>query len=96
MEFFCFRGDLKAIRRIAIEFCQDVVANGVLYVEARFCPHLMLSESVPEVTARHVVQTVLDGFKEAETQLGLKVFFLGFFDHFLSFLKTLELKFVKL
>ena len=71
---FCFRGDLKAIKRIAIEFCQDVAANGVLYVEARFCPHLMLSETAPEVTPKHVVQTVLDGFKEAETKLGLKVY----------------------
>ena len=75
MNYF-FRGDLKAIKRIAIEFCQDVVANGVLYVEARFCPHLMLSETSPEVTPKHVVQTVLDGFKEAETKLGLKVLYM--------------------
>ena len=66
---------MKAIKRIAIEFCQDVVANGVLYVEARYCPHLMLSETAPEVTPKHVVQTVLDGFKEAETKLGLKVYY---------------------
>ena len=70
---FIFRGDLKAIKRIAIEFCQDVANNGVLYVESRFCPQLMLSEKFPEVTARHVVKTVLEGFKEAEALLGIKV-----------------------
>ena len=66
---------MKAIKRISLEFCQDVEANGVCYVEARFCPHLMLDEAVPEVTARHVVQTVLEAFTEAESLLGIKVSF---------------------
>ena len=68
-----FRGDLNAIKRISLEFCEDAFNNGILYVEARFCPQLMLSDKVPEVTARHVVQTVLQGFKEGEEKFGLKV-----------------------
>lgn len=68
-----FRGDLIAIKRIAIEFCEDAAKNGILYVESRFCPHLMLSERAPEVTAKHVLQTVLEGFKESEERLGIKV-----------------------
>ena len=66
------RGDLKAIERIAYEFCQDVAQNGILYVEARFCPHLMLSEKIPEVTARHVVKAVLKSFAKAEETIGVK------------------------
>ena len=74
MFFFAInRGDLLAIKRISLEFCEDAFNNGILYVEARFCPHLMLSDKVPEVTARHVVQTVLQGFKESEEKFGLKV-----------------------
>jgi len=66
------QGDLKAIKRISREFCEDAFDNGILYVEARFCPHLMLSEKSPEVTAKHVVETVLEGFKESEEKFGLK------------------------
>ena len=68
-----FRGDLGAIKRITVEFCEDAVNNGILYVEARFCPHLMLSDKIPEVTAKDVVQTVLCGFLEGEAKFGLKV-----------------------
>ena len=37
-------GDLEAIERIALEFCEDAAHNGLLYVESRFCPHLLLPE----------------------------------------------------
>ena len=40
-------GDLSAIERIALEFCEDAAHNGLLYVECRFCPHLLLGESQP-------------------------------------------------
>ena len=33
----------------------------------------MLSDKIPEVTAKDVVQTVLVGFKEGEAKFGLKV-----------------------
>ena len=38
-------GDLVAIERIAREFCEDAAHNGLLYVESRFCPHLLLPEA---------------------------------------------------
>jgi len=66
------QGDLKAIKRISKEFCEDCYNNGILYVEARFCPHLMLSEKSPEVTVKHIVETVLEAFKEGEETFGLK------------------------
>ena len=68
-----FRGDLDAIKRISLEFCEDIAANGVLYVEARFCPHLMLDDKNPDVTARHVVNAVLESFKKGEQLYGIKV-----------------------
>ena len=40
-------GDLVAIERIALEFCEDAAHNGILYVESRFSPHLVLGESQP-------------------------------------------------
>ena len=42
-----FSGDLVAIERIALEFCEDAAHNGLLYVESRFCPHLLLGEPQP-------------------------------------------------
>ena len=69
----CFRGDLTVIKRIAVEFCEDEARNGVCYVEARFSPHLKVCPNSPEVTPRHIVQAVLDGFKEGEEKFGIKV-----------------------
>jgi len=68
-------GDLLAIRRISVEFCEDVAKNGTLYVEARFCPQLLMDEKFPEVTASHIIDQVLDGFKEGEASFGVKVLF---------------------
>ena len=45
----------------------------MLYVEARFFPHLMLSVKHPEVTADDVVKTVLEAVKEGEKLYGTKV-----------------------
>ena len=56
-----------------MEFSEDLARNGVLYAEPRFCPHLMLSEDAPEVKAKHVVQTVLEGLREGEKLYGVKV-----------------------
>ena len=52
-----------------MEFCEDAAKNGVLYVEARFSPHLMAKD---EVKAEHVVATVCDTFKEAEKKFSVK------------------------
>ena len=57
-------GDLVAIERIAREFCEDAAFNGLFYVEARFCPHLLLRpEAGDGVTADDIVEAVLRGFK---------------------------------
>jgi len=64
-------GDLGAIERVAREFCEDAAYNGLLYVEARFCPHLLLDEKSGDVTADDIVEAVLRGFKSGEAQHGL-------------------------
>ena len=68
-----FSGDLNAIRRVTLEFTEDAAKNGILYMEPRFCPNLMVSEAVPEVTAKHIVRTVLDALQEGEKLYGVKV-----------------------
>ena len=58
---------------MAYEFCEDEARNGVLYVEARFSPHLMTNPNSPEVTPEKVVEAVLEGFAEGERDFGVKV-----------------------
>ena len=60
---------VSAIKRIALEFCEDAAENGVLYVEARFSPHLMAKG---EVKAEHVTKAVCDTFAEGEQKYGVK------------------------
>ena len=60
---------ILAIKRLSLEFCEDAAANGVLYVEARFSPHLMAKD---EVKAEHVIPTVCAAFKEGESKYGVK------------------------
>ena len=50
---------------------QDAAFNGLLYVEGRFCPHLLMDEKNPEVTADDIVEAVIRGFKSGEAQYGL-------------------------
>ena len=60
------------IQRVAEEFCEDAGHNGLLYVESRFCPHLLLSpDSSEDVTADDVVEAVLRGFKTGEEKFGV-------------------------
>lgn len=42
------RGDLKALERIAYEFVEDSANSGIIYSEARFCPHLVIPDDVVE------------------------------------------------
>ena len=42
---FLYSGDLEAIERMSYEFCEYEAIEGVIYVEARYCPFLLLPES---------------------------------------------------
>ena len=53
-----------------MEFCEDQVANGVTYTEARFSPHLMASDAV---SAEEMLKAALEGFREGEEKFGTKV-----------------------
>lgn len=41
-------GDLEAIERISYEFCESAAEQGVIYVEARYCPFLLMPDSFTE------------------------------------------------
>jgi hypothetical protein len=47
------RGDLLALERMAYEFVDDCATQGILYAEARFCPHIVIPD---DVVARQKLQ----------------------------------------
>ncbi|XP_067005028.1 adenosine deaminase isoform X2 [Anabrus simplex] len=72
----CVVSDLKAMERIATEFCEDKARNGVLYAEARFSPHLWLSAGDCRgdlAGLGEVIQAVTRGFHKGEELFGIKV-----------------------
>ncbi|KAI0218366.1 Adenosine deaminase [Lamellibrachia satsuma] len=71
-------GDLKAIRRVTYEFCEDIASQGIVYCEPRYCPQLLTSSGDNEssgrqaVTARDVVIVITKVFAEAEKKFNIK------------------------
>ncbi|XP_030623858.1 adenosine deaminase [Chanos chanos] len=68
-------GDREAIKRIAYEFVEDKAKEGVIYVEARYSPHLLANrdvEPIPweqkegDLTPDEVVNLVNQGLNEGE------------------------------
>ncbi|KFM79137.1 Adenosine deaminase, partial [Stegodyphus mimosarum] len=64
----CIVGDPLAIERIAYEYCEDAVSQGILYAEVRYCPHLFSSMhgvtgggQLDPLTPREVVMCVNRG-----------------------------------
>ncbi len=56
------------MRRVAREFVHDVHADGVVHVEARFCPQL---QAGPEQTAEQVLDDILVGLAEGAAATGV-------------------------
>ncbi|ETN82544.1 hypothetical protein NECAME_17681 [Necator americanus] len=65
------RGDAAAIERIAYEMCEDQAANGVIYFEARYSPHLLVAPG-GELTSTGVVEAIKQGFDRGEADFGVK------------------------
>ena len=67
------RGDLEAIERIAYEFCETQFNDGVIYVEARYCPHLFMPsvEGGSDFTPKTIVEAVNKGFARGEKDFGI-------------------------
>ncbi|XP_033098125.1 adenosine deaminase-like [Anneissia japonica] len=65
------RGDRQAIKRIAIELCEDKANEGVAYFEASYCPHLLADDDVG-VSVEEVVRNVNEGFSEGYKKFGVK------------------------
>uniref|UniRef100_A0A8C2DGQ5 Adenosine deaminase n=1 Tax=Cyprinus carpio TaxID=7962 RepID=A0A8C2DGQ5_CYPCA len=75
-------GDREAIKRIAYEFVETKAEEGVMYVEARYSPHLLANKGVDplpwdqepgDITPDDVVALVNQGFKEGEKAFKTKV-----------------------
>ena len=68
-------GDPVAMERVALEFCEDAAANGLVYVESRFCPHLIVDSSPKEgaATADDILEAVLRGFARGRDEYGVHV-----------------------
>ncbi|AFZ81750.1 adenosine/AMP deaminase domain-containing protein [Theileria equi strain WA] len=75
-------GCREALKRIAYEFVETKFKEGVIYVEARYSPHLfanskvtpVVSGQIPgDVTPEDALVAVLEGFKEGEEKFGIKV-----------------------
>jgi len=64
-------GDLAAIERISVEFCEDAAFNGLLYVESRFAPHLIVGDGAVQATPDSVVEAVLRGFQTGKEKTGV-------------------------
>ena len=75
------RGDADAIERISYEFCEDLANSGVLYCEARYCPHLLANCGVDDipcsekhnVSPEKVVETVNRGLEKGCQDFEIKV-----------------------
>lgn len=75
------KGDADAIERISYEFCEDLANSGVLYCEARYCPHLLANCGVDDipcsekhnVSPEKVVETVNRGLEKGCQDFEIKV-----------------------
>ncbi|KAI5609075.1 adenosine deaminase [Silurus asotus] len=74
-------GDREAIKRIAYEFVETKAKEGVIYIEARYNPHLMANSNVDpiqwnqeegDVTPDDVVHLVNEGLKQGEKDFKIK------------------------
>lgn len=71
---------MKAIERVAYEFCEDAAKQGVIYFETRYSPHLLSSEYGSQknyacennVTPRMVVESVNKGLQDGERDFHVK------------------------
>uniref|UniRef100_A0A8C5GCY5 Adenosine deaminase n=1 Tax=Gouania willdenowi TaxID=441366 RepID=A0A8C5GCY5_GOUWI len=74
-------GDREAIKRIAYEFVENEAKEGVIYVEVRYCPHLLANSGVEPIPWNHdegdlspdeVVRLVNQGLREGERAFSIK------------------------
>ena len=65
---------MEAIERISYEFCQYQSEEGVIYAEARYTPHLLMSDhqtAFPNVTLKSIVEAVNKGLTRGEKDFGV-------------------------
>ena len=78
---FFFRGNRKALKRIAYELCEDCAKQNIRYTEVRYSPHLFASNcddpefavSAGGFTPRDAVVAVNEGLEEGMKDFGVRV-----------------------
>ncbi|CAG0885689.1 unnamed protein product [Darwinula stevensoni] len=73
------KGNMKRIEKVAYELCKDKWESGVVYFEVRYCPHLLLNDTLLrspyewEVMegAREVIRAVQRGLKRGKMDFGV-------------------------
>lgn len=60
--------EAEAVERIAYEMCEDEARNGVRYFEARFSPHVLVSDGF---TAEEAVERALAGLEKGARRFGV-------------------------
>lgn len=58
----------EALERVAWEMCEDAAADGVRYIEVRYCPHLSMHGGL---TMDEVVEAELRGFARGRADFGI-------------------------
>ena len=56
-------GDIAALRRIGREFVEDQAEEGVIYVETRYSPHLLMGPA-GSLTAEQVTDAIISGLED--------------------------------
>ncbi|XP_021944160.1 adenosine deaminase [Folsomia candida] len=82
----CLKGDLVSIQRLGYEFVEDCSKHGIIYAEARFCPHILipddiiaeqksLGESTPSSKkwVWDVASALIKGLRQGRTEFGCHV-----------------------
>ena len=56
-------GDIAALRRVGREFVEDQAEEGVIYVEARYSPHILRGPT-QSITAEQVTDAIISGLED--------------------------------
>ena len=76
-------GDIVALRRIGREFVEDQAEEGVMYVEARYSPHILRGPAA-SITAEQVTDAIISGLEDgckAIPDITVKSILCGLRDH---------------
>ncbi|XXQ35142.1 Adenosine deaminase [Plasmodiophora brassicae] len=63
------RGDRIALRQMALDTCEDLASNNIIYAELRYSPHLLADDNL---SASEVVALICDAVREGSARFGIR------------------------